>query len=142
MVAETVECGNYQLPNFVVASPAAGQFPTEHTSPAVDGLNWSGFNGGINVASATCTHMALGTNVGGVTGGTVARHTNASNYLLADGHSKYLQSGRVSPGFAAFTSTSDQTAVGNTSTGRAAGADFTGNSAITGGPFDATFSPI
>jgi len=143
MIAETVECNasSYQLPNYVVPDPAAGQFPTENTSPAVTGLDYSGFDGGLDVASGQCTHLAVGTNIGGVTGGNPARHTGASNFLLADGHAKYLQPGRVSPGFPAATNISDQNAVGNTSSGEAAGADFSGNSTITGGSFDATFSP-
>jgi len=146
MVAETAECGNYELPNYVVPSPAAGQFPTENTSPAVDGLGYAGWKGSLNVASAACTHLAVGTVVGGVggTGSIAGRHTNGSNFLLADGHAKFLQASRVSPGDPATLSTNDQLVSGNSgpTSGRAAGADFTGTSAITGGSFDATFSPI
>ena len=144
LVAETVECGAYKLPSYVVPSPAPGQFPTENTSPTVDGLNYSGWDGGLNVASSVCTNLASGLNLGGVTGYSLqaARHFNGSNFLLADGHAKYLQPSRVSPGFAAKSSTLDQVAHGNdTTTGSAAGADFSGNSSITNGPFDATFSP-
>jgi len=144
LVTETVECGAYDYPSYVVPSPAAGVFPTENTSPSVDGLDYSGYDGGLNVASSVCTRMASGLNIGGVYGSslTAARHTSGSNFLLSDGHAKYLQPSRVSPGFTAQSSISDQTAAGNTTNGYAAGTAFTGNSLITGGPFDATFSPI
>lgn len=144
LVAETAACATYQLPSYLVPNPAPGQFPTENTSPTVDGLNYSGWDGGLNVASAVCTHMASGLNIGGITGESLqaARHFSGSNFLMADGHAKYLQPSRVSPGFAAATPTSDQVAHGNgDTTGSAAGADFSGISSITNGPFDATFSP-
>jgi prepilin-type N-terminal cleavage/methylation domain-containing protein/prepilin-type processing-associated H-X9-DG protein len=133
LLAETIECGTYQSPSS----------PTETTSPSVDGLNYSGWGGGLNIASSVCTNMASGLNIGGITGGSLqaARHETGSNFLLADGHAKYLQPGRVSPGFNAISESSDQVANGNnTTTGAAAGTGFTGNSAITNGPFDATFS--
>jgi len=145
LVAETAACNTYKLPSYVVPSPTPGQFPTENTSPTVDGLNYSGWDGGLNVASSTCTHMASGLNIGGITGSSLqaARHFNGSNFLMADGHAKYLQPSRVSPGFAAKGSTLDQVAQGNgDTTGSAAGADFSGISNKTGGSFDATFSPV
>jgi len=135
----------YETPDYVVPSPGPGVFPTENTSPAVDGLNWN-FVGGanLNVASPQGTNDAVGVNIGGVTGGSLymARHTNGANFLLADGHAKFLQPSRVSPGWMAASTTSDQTSVGNANSGEAAGTGFTGKSAITGGTFDATWSPL
>ena len=44
-------------------------------------------------------------NLGGETGtGGPARHTNGSNFLLCDGHSKWLNGSSVSPGFVAYAS--------------------------------------
>jgi len=133
LMAETIACATYQSPSNLL----------EVTSPSIDGLNYATYAGiSLNVSSAVCTNVASG-NLGGVSGYSLgkARHQDSCNFLLADGHSKYLQPVRVSPGFNAFTSTDDQSAQGvNTTTGRAAGTEFAGNSARTGGAFDATFS--
>lgn len=139
LVCEIVECttgGAYTSPSN----------PQETTSPSVDGLSYSSYRGeNLNVSSTACTNDAMGTQIGAVYGGSLhaARHQNGSNFLLADGHSKYFNPGRVSPGFNALTTYADETSKGSaTTTGQAAGAAFGGNSALTGGPFDATFSAI
>jgi prepilin-type N-terminal cleavage/methylation domain-containing protein/prepilin-type processing-associated H-X9-DG protein len=135
LAAETVGCSTYTSPTN----------PTETTSPAITGLNWSSYAGlNLNVSSSVCTNVASG-NIGGISGYSLgpARHEQGCNFLLSDGHAKYLLPQRVSAGFKAANSTDDQTAKGNnTTTGKAAGTDFSGNSSKTYGPFDATFSNI
>ena len=87
------------------------------------------------------------------------RHTQGANYAMADGHVKYLIGNQVSAGSSAAGSTVDQTwhgaeanCPGNLNLsgdgphqwafGSAAGTEFGGNSARTGGMFTVTFSPI
>jgi prepilin-type N-terminal cleavage/methylation domain-containing protein/prepilin-type processing-associated H-X9-DG protein len=64
---------------------------------------------------------------------TSGRHTDASNFALADGHVKYIRRQYVSPGVPAATATSGQ------STPYAAGTGYMGQ---TPQNFAATFSPI
>ena len=69
-------------------------------------------------------------------------HTSGANFLLADGHVKWLNPSRVSPGYNNKTN-SDESAnmqINGSGAGTAASVNFSGNSAVTGGPFDATFS--
>jgi prepilin-type N-terminal cleavage/methylation domain-containing protein/prepilin-type processing-associated H-X9-DG protein len=63
------------------------------------------------------------------------RHTNGSNYLLADGHVKWLFGGKVSTGGDALTPTS--TTTGNGGNGRADGTGLMGTGSLV-----ATFSAI
>jgi len=67
-------------------------------------------------------------------------HTDGSNYLLADGHVKWMRSSVISIGFDAQAETADQ--VGCAGGERAAGTGFSGTSAVTHGPIAATFSII
>lgn len=72
-------------------------------------------------------------------------HTGGSNFVLADGHAKFLKANAVSSGNNAATAAADQGAPCNPGTWgtpkcNAAGADFGGTSAVTGAPFTATFS--
>ena len=135
LLAETTECGTYTLPSIV----------GEQTSPAITGFYYGG-NGapGLNVSSTACTHYAMGVQVGPRTYPTYpARHTAYGNFLMSDGHAKYLNPLNVSPGFNAQLSTNDTTV--NTSSSNpyfAAGTGFSGNSITTGVPFVATFSAI
>ena len=73
-------------------------------------------------------------------------HTDGSNYLLADGHVKWLKGEKVSSGSDAPTSTSDEVATPNYNVtpygGSAAGSEFSGASQVTGGTFTATMSAI
>ena len=69
------------------------------------------------------------------------RHTNGSNFLMADGHVKYLLGNLVSSGTNNPVSTADEgpcTVAGCFP--YAAGAAFTGKSAVSGGTFTATYS--
>ena len=145
LLAETTACGTYTLPSQTgpfSLSPANGGGET--TSPAITGFYYGG-NGapGLNVSSTACTHYAMGLQVGPRTYPTYpARHTSYANFLMADGHAKYLNPLLVSPGFAAQNATDDTTV--NTSSPNpyfASGTGFSGNSVTTGGPFTATFSP-
>ncbi len=68
----------------------------------------------------------------------LARHSDGSNFLLADGHVKYFPAARVSPGFNNSSATCGQDQAGtpcSASTGVAAG-----TSALAAGNFGATFS--
>jgi prepilin-type N-terminal cleavage/methylation domain-containing protein/prepilin-type processing-associated H-X9-DG protein len=58
------------------------------------------------------------------TGGSV--HTGASNYLMADGHAKYLQPSQVSGGYSPGNAATPQSNAGNTSAGTASMTDTTG----------------
>lgn len=137
MLAETLACGGgYPLP---------GAVWDETYSPAVNGLAFPGPRGVQNVESDTCTGTAYGY-AGGTSGGSqrVARHTDAANWLLSDGHVKFLRPTRISVGYNALNSTDDQTtpAGNNVQDGLAAGTGFSGKSIRTGGSFDATFSAM
>ncbi len=69
------------------------------------------------------------------------RHTDGANYLLCDGHAKWLKGSLVSSGYDNGGSTTDASKnCANGSYCVAAGPDFSGNSLATGGPFAATFS--
>ena len=133
LLGETTECGTYTLPSIV----------GELTSPAITGFYYGG-NGapGLNVSSTACTHYAMGVQVGPRTYPTYpARHTAYGNFLMSDGHAKYLNPLLISPGFNAQNATNDTTV--NTSSSNpyfAAGTGFSGNSITTGAPFVATFS--
>ncbi len=105
--------------------------------PAVDGLGYTNANGGLNNIAGTCTLYHTG-NFAGTTGYPTAIHTDGANYLLADGHVKWLRPSAVSPGFNAAAQTDDQTTNGNAPpTGKAAG---TQKSSGTYGTYIATFS--
>ncbi len=133
LLGETHACGQY------TRVTVAGEL----TSPAITGFSWAGTGGpGLNVASNVCTNYALGLVVGPrAYPNNPARHTNWGNWLLADGHAKFLNPLLVSPGFNARNSTDDSTV--NTSNSNpyfAAGTGFGGNNVVTGSPFVATFS--
>ena len=115
--------------------------PTETSSPAISGFSYGNHGGtGLNVSSDTCTHYAMGVQVGPrLYTGFPARHTSFGNFLLADGHAKFLNPLLVCPGFNAQTPTSDTnvTASGGTF---AAGTGLSGPSPSTNITFAATFS--
>jgi prepilin-type N-terminal cleavage/methylation domain-containing protein/prepilin-type processing-associated H-X9-DG protein len=129
--------------------PSTGKYTSpsvvgELSSPAISGFNYGGGNPGLNVSSNTCTRYQMGIQVGPRTSPGVyltARHTAYGNFLMSDGHAKYLNPLNISPGFNAQSSTNDTTV--NTSSPNpyfAAGSGFGGPSATTGVPFVATFS--
>ena len=84
----------------------------ETTSPVADGLDYR--DTAINIgAPGICTHYATGAPAGTGTGGInaiyqQARHTDQSNYLMNDGHVKWLRGAVVSPGFNAVNATDDE----------------------------------
>jgi len=134
LVTETWECSPY----FV---PADAPPQNDWSSPSINGLNW--FNSWPwNINSHSCTNMATGAMGGNPAySGQPARHTNATNFLLADGHVKFLNPGKISAGLDANNSTDDAGGYdANWTTGRAAGTEFSGKSALTQGEFVATFS--
>ncbi len=97
---------------------------TETVSPIADGLDYR--DTAINIgAVGICTHYATGAPAGTGTGGInaiyqQARHTDNSNYLMSDGHVKWLRGSVVSPGFNAANSTDDENLT-SSSKGTAAG---------------------
>ncbi len=116
-------------------------YPEETTSPIADGLDYgAGSGGSIHIgAPNVCTHYATG-NLAGSTPGVIfqaARHTDQSNYLMADGHVKWLRGAVVSPGINAPTATTDQTLTSGSTTGTAAG---TGVSTGAYGNYTVTYS--
>ncbi|BDI29941.1 hypothetical protein CCAX7_19920 [Capsulimonas corticalis] len=132
LLGETHGCRAY-------TSPAT---PGEQTSPAITGFNYSGGgtnSDGLNISGTACTAYAMGVQIGSRPyPSNPGRHTDASNFLLADGHAKYINATRVSPGFSNSSATADTTVT--TGGYFAAGTGFSGNSVATGGPFAATFS--
>lgn len=113
-------------------------------SPAVNGLAyvsnsgihynfWAGV-GGVNLVTGYMSGVSNG-------GSATPRHTGGSNFLLADGHVKWLVPTQVSPGGTAAAPTNDELNPGGNIPYTACGSNFAGNSAITNGPFVATFSP-
>ena len=138
LLGETTGCGTYTLPSV----------PGEKSSAAITGFGYSGGGGGgngtgLNVSSDQCTNYALGLQVGArMYPNNPARHTAYGNFLMADGHAKYLNPLLISPGFNAQHSTDDTTVLPSGGSYFAAGSSFSGNSAATGSPFVATFSAI
>lgn len=105
--------------------------PTEAASPAAEGL----YNdGGIYDTG----YMGGRGNVNSAFSGPLGRHTDGSNYLLSDGHVKFMRGTRVSSGYTANAETNAQEDTGIYP--KAAGSGFSGNAALTGQPYDATFS--
>jgi prepilin-type N-terminal cleavage/methylation domain-containing protein/prepilin-type processing-associated H-X9-DG protein len=107
--------------------PGSGKtVPTETTSPIADGLDYR--DNAINIGSPNiCTNYATGFPAGIAAISTdtgnyslKARHTDNANYLMCDGHVKWLRSVVVSPGFNAATATSDE-ALTSSANGTAAG---------------------
>lgn len=144
-------CENF---NFIYQANVTNQF--EKQSPAGNGVTHSvsgfyqtGYMGGrdknnVGYESSGCTKngssyaFSCYSEKGPV-------HTGGSNFILADGHAKFLKPNAVSSGNNAASTTADQGAPCNPSTWgtekcNAAGADFPGNSAVTNSPFTATFS--
>ena len=127
LVSEIHGCGG-QFPQPSTTSfkdPNTGMiYPEETTSPVADGLDYR--DNAVNIGTPNvCTHYATGAPAGTGTG-TIsaiyqqARHTDQSNYLMSDGHVKWLRGVVVSPGFNAATETSDQVLTSSTN-GTAAG---------------------
>lgn len=118
-------------------------YPEETTSPVADGLSYTKSTGGsVDLGTpSVCTNYAMGAPAGYTAGGTYQnpRHTDASNYLMADGHVKWLRGAVVSPGINAVNATDDETitAVGTNKAPTAAG---TGKSSGTYGNYVVTFS--
>jgi len=95
----------------------------DNRSPATDG-NTNGFNGigrfatGVTSGADATIGIANG-NFDALTG----RHTDASVYLLADGHAKWLRPKSVSSGADATDSSDCETFTSGTTNGSAAGTD-------------------
>jgi len=70
--------------------------------------------------------------------GTLGRHTNGANYLMVDGHAKWLQGSRVSAGGNPAYSATDAPNMSPNPYSNAAGTEFPGNSTYP--QFAATFS--
>ncbi|BDI29544.1 hypothetical protein CCAX7_15950 [Capsulimonas corticalis] len=71
----------------------------DSTSPAADG-NTAGYNGVGQYATGVMSGAAasVGTGTAGYFATTTGRHTDAANYLMADGHAKWLRPTSVSTG--------------------------------------------
>ncbi len=127
LVIETAGCDNYSLPSQDIGR-----------SPSADGLAYGG-GPNINHIGGSCTNYATG-NFAGITlnGQAQPRHTDASNYLMTDGHVKYILPVHISPGLDATTPTSDQTTNGTSPTSGQAAGSQTPSGAY--GTYTATFS--
>ncbi len=115
----------------------------ELTSPVADGLPFATSSGGtVDLgAPGICTRYTTGVPAGATPGANYQnpRHTDQSNYLMADGHVKWLRGAVVSPGINAVNPTDDETitAVGTNKAPTAAG---TGVSTGAYGNYVVTFS--
>jgi prepilin-type N-terminal cleavage/methylation domain-containing protein/prepilin-type processing-associated H-X9-DG protein len=130
--------------------------PNEQQSPAgngvthaVSGFYQTGYMGGrdandVGYESSGCTTDGSNYNASCYSGKDPV-HTGGSNFVFGDGHAKWLRPAAVSSGNNAASSTGDEGAPCNpgtwgTSSCYAAGADFSGSSAVTGASYAATFS--
>ncbi len=97
--------GNYKLPSLGTA---------EINSPVADGLPYNNAaNKAVNKGAVNIgTNYAMGVLAGNPdpNGGTKPRHTDNANYLMSDGHVKWLHSTSVSPGLNATDPNNDQSA--------------------------------
>ncbi len=114
VLTEVHGCGG-QFPQPSTTSVVYGgmTYNEELTSPVADGLPFATSSGGVVDLGAPniCTKYATGVPAGESPGANYAmpRHTDQSNYLMADGHVKWLHGAAVSPGINAVNSTDDQT---------------------------------
>ena len=114
LLSEIHGCGG-QFPQPSTTSIVYGgvTYSEELTSPVADGLPYATSSGGtVDLgAPGICTKYATGVPAGYTAGFTylTPRHTGSSNYLMNDGHVKWLQGATVSPGINAVNSTDDQT---------------------------------
>jgi prepilin-type N-terminal cleavage/methylation domain-containing protein/prepilin-type processing-associated H-X9-DG protein len=114
VVNDAVDLSDTQEGTSAVTNPgpvtgnAAAPFPGSGVSPAGDGLNYvlakpyfnSAIGGSTNGAGpAQYVTGALGSNtIGSSFAAATGRHNDGSNYLLGDGHAKWLRGAAVSPG--------------------------------------------
>ena len=91
--------------------------PGETSAPVADGLPWNGTSGqALNLGSTYGTDNATGVLAGNPGGTQRPRHTDNANYLMADGHVKWLRGTSVSPGLNAANPNADQSAPAYNST--------------------------
>ncbi len=108
--------------------------PAETYSMGTNGINdTDGTIGGGFATGIMCGNIANRGN--NVTWYKAPRHTNQANYLMADGHVKWLPGDFVSTGYSAVNATDPQKYNGSWNGTLAAGTQY-------GQPFAATFSPI
>jgi prepilin-type N-terminal cleavage/methylation domain-containing protein/prepilin-type processing-associated H-X9-DG protein len=118
----------YKLPSLGTA---------EINSPVVDGLSYNeNANKAVNKGAVKIgTNYALGTLAGNPdpNGNSDARHTDNANYLMSDGHVKWLRGSSVSPGLNATDPNNDQSvpAVNSTAAGTARSTGTYGNYVVT-----------
>ncbi len=113
--------------------------PTEQNSPAGNGYNAATATNPFSYDTGTMADLFNGTTDSGFPTG---RHTNGSNFLLCDGHVKYLKPASVSCGWIANSPT--YAGKGNPSNPNS-GANAAGTQSMTsstGAPLAATMSPI
>jgi prepilin-type N-terminal cleavage/methylation domain-containing protein/prepilin-type processing-associated H-X9-DG protein len=128
-----------------ITNPLEQQSPSGNGTPGCD-INLMGFSPG-EIASGNGTYeystgifpgQSTTTGSCGNFAALTGRHTDGSNYLLCDGHVKWLRGDQVSPGVSASTPNDIQMA--NVSPYNAAGTNVSAN--VNGGTLAATFSPI
>jgi prepilin-type N-terminal cleavage/methylation domain-containing protein/prepilin-type processing-associated H-X9-DG protein len=133
-----------------VTNPLEKQSPAGNgVTHAVSGFYQTGYMGGrdandVGYESSGCTKDGASYSASCYSGKDPV-HTGGSNFVLADGHAKWLRPAAVSSGNNAASTTADEGTPCNPSTWgtascNAAGASFTSNSAVTNSPFTATFS--
>jgi prepilin-type N-terminal cleavage/methylation domain-containing protein/prepilin-type processing-associated H-X9-DG protein len=125
---------NVQGGNTIVSSSTDGSWdPTwgSRVYPFPQAGDWY-VTGGVNATGPLSGYT-------GTESGNIARHTNGSNFLMADGHAKWLQGESVSAGNPALAADCNEN-------GSPATADCPGNGSMAAGTgnskYAATFSPI
>ena len=146
MLTEVHGCGGgFPLPSTTSFTDpnTHATYPEETTSPIADGLGYATSSGGtVDLGTpGICTHYASGNLAGSVPGVIFqqARHTDNANYLMSDGHVKWLRGAVVSPGINAVNPTDDQTITAPAGS-KAPTAAGTGRSSGAYGNYVVTFS--
>jgi len=118
-------------------STVAISSPTETRSSATNGANEASGAGGSFTTGMMGADQGYLTSCGGVTWYQGPRHTGNSNFLMADGHVKWLPATQVSTGYPALSPSNIENPAGSCSWDHyvAAGTGY-------GYPYSATFSPI
>ncbi len=129
-----------------VTNPLEKQSPAGNgVTHAVSGFYQTGYMGGRDKDNVGYENNGCGQNYNEHCYAKTPVHSGGSNFVLADGHAKFLRPNMVSSGNNATVANADQGGPCNPGTWgtdkcNAAGGDFGGASAATGAPFTATFS--
>jgi prepilin-type N-terminal cleavage/methylation domain-containing protein/prepilin-type processing-associated H-X9-DG protein len=115
------------------------------SSPATLGYGQNYWvQGGGNITMDTGDLGGIAVQTGGVNNSEnpIGRHTGGSNFIMADGHVKWLMPNSVSPGWVAGSSTASQVATGTSGSSCGGWNCNAAGTAATNPSYAATFSPL